>query len=133
MPSAVHTEMRKDPTSGRWVLVPHSEPVSTRNSPCPFCPGREAETPPEIAAYRTNGQPPNSSEWLVRVIPERGPLLQIEGDIQRVGLGVFDHVSGRGASELVIEHPEHGSTWVALPTLCSLLRPYSRIVQPVCS
>ena len=116
MPSAVHTEMRKDPTSGRWVLVPHSEPVSTRNSPCPFCPGREAETPPEIAAYRTNGQPPNSSEWLVRVIPERGPLLQIEGDIHRVGLGVFDHVSGRGASELVIEHPEHGSTWDSLPT-----------------
>ena len=115
MASAVQTEMRRDPTSGRWVLVPHSGPEGTSSRPCPFCPGREAETPPEIVAYRTNGQPPNSPEWLVRVIPEWAPLLHIEGNIQRGALGLFDHMSGRGASELVIEHPAHGSTWDALP------------------
>jgi UDPglucose--hexose-1-phosphate uridylyltransferase len=85
------------------------------NGACPYCPGHEAETPPEIAAYRTNGQPSNSSEWLVRVIPERVPLLQIEGNIRREGQGIFDRVSGRGASELVIEHPEHGAAWDLLP------------------
>ena len=95
--------------------MPHPGPVATGSSPCPYCPGRETETPPEIVAYRTNGQPPNSPEWLVRVIPDRAPLLQIEGAIQRIALGLFDHMSGRGASELVIEHPEHGSTWDALP------------------
>jgi UDPglucose--hexose-1-phosphate uridylyltransferase len=49
------------------------------------------------------------------VIPERAPLLQIEGDIQREGLGIFDKVSGRGASEIVIETPDHRASWDALP------------------
>ncbi len=110
-----HTELRKDPTSGRWVLVQNRAGRPSNGTRCPFCPGHEAETPPEITAYRSDGQPPNSSEWLVRVIPERAPLLQIEGDIQREGLGIFDKVSGRGASEIVIETPDHGASWDALP------------------
>jgi UDPglucose--hexose-1-phosphate uridylyltransferase len=107
------TELRKDPVTNRWVLVQRGAPLDHGNahSPCPFCPGHEAATPKEIAAYRTNGQPANSAEWLVRVIPERAPLLQIEGEIQREGLGVFDRVSGRGASEILIEHPTHHASW----------------------
>jgi len=108
------TELRKDPTSGRWVLVQNRASRPSDGTRCPFCPGHEAETPPEIAAYRSDGQPPNSADWLVRVIPERAPLLQIEGDIQREGLGMFDKVSGRGASEIVIETPDHGASWDAL-------------------
>jgi UDPglucose--hexose-1-phosphate uridylyltransferase len=85
------------------------------NGECPFCPGNENHTPKEIAAYRTNGQPPNSPDWLVRVIPERAPLLQIEGMIHREGVGMFDKISSRGASEIVVEHPDHGATWHDLP------------------
>jgi len=109
------TELRKDPTSGRWVLVQHRTTRPRDNGGCPFCSGHEQETPPEIAAYRSNGQPPNSPEWLVRVIPERAPLLQTEGDIQREGLGIFDMVSGRGASEILIESPEHNLSWESQP------------------
>lgn len=109
------TELRKDPATNRWVLVQREASPDRGNGPCPFCPGREAATPAEIAAYRTNGQPANSSEWLVRVIPERAPLFQIEGDIQREGLGIFDRVSGRGASEILIEHPDHHASWDTLP------------------
>ncbi len=115
MDAATRTELRKDPVSGRWILVRHGTARSSGKGPCPFCPGHEADTPPEIAAYRTNGQPANSPEWLVRVIPARAPLLQIEGDIHRDGLGIFDRVSGRGASEIVIEHPNHGASWDILP------------------
>jgi len=114
-PAISRTELRKDPTSGRWVLVQNRTNRPNDGAQCPFCPGHEAETPPEIAAYRSDGQPPNSPEWLVRVIPERAPLLQIEGDIQREGLGIFDKVSGRGASEIVIETPDHGASWDGLP------------------
>lgn len=110
------TELRKDPASGRWVLVRDGSVRRNGDAACPFCPGREAETPLEIAAYRTNGQLPNSSDWTVRVIPERSPLLQIEGHIQREGIGIFDRVSGRGASEIVIESPDHGASWDAVPT-----------------
>ncbi len=115
MPLGSGNELRKDPTSGRWVLVQNRASRPSDGTRCPFCPGHETETPPEIAAYRSNGQTPNSSDWLVRVIPERAPLLQIEGDIQREGLGVFDKVSGRGASEIVVENPDHGASWDALP------------------
>jgi UDPglucose--hexose-1-phosphate uridylyltransferase len=69
----------------------------------------------EIAAYRTNGQPANSSEWLVRVIPEWAPLLRIEGSIQREGFGIYDKVSSRGASEVVIESPHHTAQWETMP------------------
>ena len=109
------TELRKDPTSGRWVLVLSGEPCQNAQGFCPFCPGHEEETPPEIAAYRTNGQPANSSEWLVRVIPDRAPLLQVEGEIQREGFGIFDKVSSRGASEIVIESPDHEASWDVMP------------------
>jgi len=109
------TELRKNPATNRWVLVQRGPSAASASELCPFCPGRESSTPPEIVAYRSNGQPANSSEWLVRVIPERAPLLQIEGDIQREGVGIFDRVSGRGASEILIEHPDHKATWDSLP------------------
>jgi UDPglucose--hexose-1-phosphate uridylyltransferase len=110
-----HTELRKDPASGRWVLVRHGDLFPKKNGSCPFCPGNEAETPPEVAAYRPNGSAPNGPEWLVRVVPERAPLFQVEGAIRREGLGMFDRVSGRGASEIVVEHPEHDLAWDGLP------------------
>lgn len=109
------SELRKDPATNRWVLVKRENPPDHGSALCPFCPGREAATPGEIAAYRTNGQLANNSDWLVRVIPERVPLLQIEGNIQRDGLGMFDRVSGRGASEILIEHPDHHASWDTLP------------------
>ncbi len=109
--SSPRTELRKDPASGRWVLVRHEAPRWNGNGLCPFCPGHEEQTPKEIAAYRTNGQSPDSPEWLLRVIPERAPILQIEGNIYREGFGIFDMVSGRGASEILIEAPDHENRW----------------------
>jgi UDPglucose--hexose-1-phosphate uridylyltransferase len=41
--------------------------------------------------------------------------MQVEGDIQREGLGMFDKVSSRGASEIVIESPAHNASWDTLP------------------
>jgi UDPglucose--hexose-1-phosphate uridylyltransferase len=38
---------------------------------CPFCPGNEHMTPPEI--YRLNGE---DGHWRVRVVPNKFPALQ---------------------------------------------------------
>jgi UDPglucose--hexose-1-phosphate uridylyltransferase len=97
------------------VLVRHGQPIAKQNGHCPFCPGSEAETPPEIIAHRPNGGAANGPNWQLRVIPEQAPLFQVEGAIRREGLGVFDRVSGRGASEILVEHPEHDATWDDLP------------------
>ncbi|MGH9457720.1 MAG: galactose-1-phosphate uridylyltransferase, partial [Thermoanaerobaculia bacterium] len=57
---------------------------------CPFCPGNESETPPEIARIGT------PQHWDVRVVPNRFPA---------VGTGGM-----RGVHEVVVDSPEHDAT-----------------------
>ena len=58
-------ELRKDPTRGQWVLI-RPEPPAGDGSECPYCPGAEAASGPEIAAYRKDGSAPNTPGWMVR-------------------------------------------------------------------
>jgi UDPglucose--hexose-1-phosphate uridylyltransferase len=46
----------------------------------------------------------------VRVVPERDPYFAIEEELIREGIGMFDRISTRGASEIVIESPDHDMT-----------------------
>jgi len=107
-------ELRKDPTTGRWVLVhrPRGEsPVQMDPAGvCAFCPGNESMTPREIVAYRPSGSRPNDTGWQVRVFPEGDPYFRIEEELVREGVGMFDLVSTRGASEIVVEAPSHEVT-----------------------
>ena len=72
-------ELRKDPTRGQWVLI-RPEPPAGDGSECPYCPGAEAASGPEIAAYRKDGSAPNTPGWMVRVVAERDPYFRIEDD-----------------------------------------------------
>ena len=115
-------ELRKDPIIGRWVII--STDRSKRPSDfsresvvlkgaqfCPFCPGNESKTPPEIMAYRPgeNGNR-NMPGWNLRVVPNKFPALGIEGDLDRQADGMFDKMNGIGAHEVVIETPNHAET-----------------------
>ncbi len=109
-------ELRKDPLMSRWVAVlsdsksPEEYSVSqdeTTESDCKFCSGREKETPSELAAIRDNNTLPNESGWWARVIPSAKPILQIEGDLGRRGIGMYDKMNCIGATEILIETPEH--------------------------
>ena len=107
-------ELRKDPATGRWVLVRRRvagsiEGVSDSGA-CPFCPGNEGMTPLEITSYRTPGSRPNEPGWQVRVFPEGDPYFRIEEELVREGVGMFDRVSTRGASEILVEDPRHDMT-----------------------
>ena len=95
-------ELRKDLTTWKWVLVRRSkrQPGDGTGPDCPFCPGNEPMTPPEIAAYRPEGSAADTAGWQVRVIPERDPYFTIEEDLVREGVGMFDRVSTRRASEI---------------------------------
>jgi UDPglucose--hexose-1-phosphate uridylyltransferase len=105
-------ELRKDPATGKWVLVrrPGVRPWEGAGEACPFCPGNERLTPAEIVAYRLPESRPNDRGWQVRVIPEGDPYFMIEEELVREGVGMFDRVSNRGASEIVIEDPRHDVT-----------------------
>lgn len=104
------SELRKDLTRSEWVLVRPGGGVRSEGNECPFCPGNEASTPPEIAAYRKEGSAPNTPGWQVRVIPEADPYFRVEWDLVREGAGMYDKVTPRGASELIIESPSHEDT-----------------------
>lgn len=111
-------ELRKDPVSDRWVIIATDrvrrpsdfvrKPVPAEPSGlfCPFCEGNEAKTPPEVLAYR-HGTPANSPGWQLRVVPNKFPVLGIEGELEREGEGLFDRMQGIGAHEVIVESPEH--------------------------
>lgn len=110
-------ELRKDPVVGRWVIVSTGrarrptafdhEPVRRKGGFCPFCPGHEDKTPPEVYADRSRETTPDSPGWKVRVVSNKYPALEIEGELIRKGEGPYDKMSGVGAHEVIIECPEH--------------------------
>lgn len=110
-------QLRKDPVTKRWVITILENPKGPRDFPtlskqlegndCPFCSGHEAQTPPEVMSYREPNTLPNQPGWRVRVVPNRYPALQIEGDLDRTGIGLYDMMNGVGAHEVIIETPDH--------------------------
>jgi UDPglucose--hexose-1-phosphate uridylyltransferase len=81
---------------------------------CPYCPGGEAVSGPEIAAYRKEGSAPNTPGWTVRVVAERDPYFRIERELVREGVGMFDMITPRGASEVIVESPRHDDTLASM-------------------
>lgn len=110
-------QLRKDPVTSRWIIVNaedpkkpgdyHVEPRERSSKACPFCPGNEAMTPPEITAYGRKGGAPNGAGWKLRVIPNKFPALRIEESTDKIGKGVYDKLGGFGAHEILIETPDH--------------------------
>ena len=118
-------ELRKDPVVDRWVIIAaqrgkrptdFNTTVRRRESEsCPFCPGNENLTPPEVLVNRDRETRPNSPGWQLRVISNKYPALKVEGQLRRQGEGIFDKMSGIGAHEVIIETPEHRFDLVDLP------------------
>ncbi len=113
-------ELRKDPIIGRWVIISTergkrptdfaSVPPTKKSNFCPFCYGNETKTPPEVYALREPGTEKDTPGWRVRVVPNKFPALQIEGEINRQGEGIYDKMNGIGAHEVIIETPDHNKT-----------------------
>ncbi|TKJ38577.1 galactose-1-phosphate uridylyltransferase [candidate division LCP-89 bacterium B3_LCP] len=110
-------ELRHDPIQKRWVIIATErgrrpsdfarlEPEQSGGF-CPFCEGNEDKTPPEVLVLGRDGRAPNSPGWDIRVVPNKFPALRIEGEIDRIGVGIFDKMNGIGAHEVVIESPHH--------------------------
>jgi UDPglucose--hexose-1-phosphate uridylyltransferase len=113
-------ELRKDPIIGRWVIISTergkrptdfaSVPPAKRSNFCPFCYGNETKTPPEVYSIREPGTHKDTPGWSIRVVPNKFPALQIEGELNRQGEGIYDKMNGIGAHEVIIETPDHDKT-----------------------
>ena len=108
------SELRQDPLTRDWVILspgraarPHDTngDVAVR---CPFCPGREAQTPPEVDRITIG------DDWAVRVVPNRYALLE-PGALSRQAAEFGRRMPGIGAHEVIIETPEHERTLGTLP------------------
>lgn len=118
-------ELRKDPVTGRWVIIAPDRakrPMDYQHEFKlvegrfdPFAEGNESATPPEIIAYRNYGSHPNGPGWRVRVVPNKFPALQVEGDLQKRGDGIYDLMNGIGAHEVIIECPHYETNMSRLP------------------
>jgi UDPglucose--hexose-1-phosphate uridylyltransferase len=118
-------EFRKDPIVGRWVIIAperakrpydfkEEDELSTEAFD-PFLEGNESATPGEILAYRTAGTAADQPGWRVRVVPNKFPALKIEGDLRKRGEGMYDHMQGIGAHEVIIECPHFETNLSRLP------------------
>lgn len=99
---------RQDPLSGEWVLFApnrgtrpnafiRSAAEPANDTSCPFCPGHENETPPEISRRGT------SDAWTIRVIPNRYPALRSDSR----GPLATGSMAGNGHHEVIIDTPSH--------------------------
>lgn len=111
------SEFRWDSLKGAWVITEDQRERQPREfiierqkattSLCPLCPGQEPKTPSEVYAYRPEGGVENGPGWQVRVVPNKFPLLRIEGTLNPRGEGLYRSMRGIGAHEVIIETPDH--------------------------
>jgi UDPglucose--hexose-1-phosphate uridylyltransferase len=114
------SELRKDPISGRWIIIaperrqrpdeyacPRPENEASSATGCPFCPGNEAETPPEVFSRRDPETKADQPGWRVRVVPNKFPALKRGSTAATRTTGLFTAMDGVGAHEVIIDSPAH--------------------------
>ncbi len=111
-------ELRYDPHRGEWTLIapgrsarPHpahyARATPAQDDPaCPFCPGNESETPPEVAAIREEKSAENALGWRARCVTNKYPAVG-SGELTRTGEDVFSSLKGGGRHEVLIDSPHH--------------------------
>ncbi|RKY38806.1 MAG: galactose-1-phosphate uridylyltransferase [Candidatus Omnitrophota bacterium] len=101
-------ELRKNILTNEWVIIATERAkrpedfqkektfisLQERVENCPFCPGNEKMTPPEVFAFREEGSLPDTPEWRVRVVPNKFPAQDLH--------------------EVIIETPFHHKTIATL-------------------
>ncbi len=113
-------ELRYNRLNDTWVIIskerakrPHDYPLKTEDKKkenkenCPFEPGNEHMTPPEVYAIREPESEPNSPNWRVRIIPNKFPALRPDQTFYRTSEAIYDKIGGFGYHEVVIDTPDH--------------------------
>jgi UDPglucose--hexose-1-phosphate uridylyltransferase len=119
-------ELRQDPIGGGWVAITAGRAarpeaflgdVGTPRGPlgCPFCPGNEHMTPPEVWADRDPGTEPDRPGWHVRVVPNKFPAFAGPPAEARNNGGLYRSAPTAGVHEVVIHNPDHLATLADLP------------------
>jgi UDPglucose--hexose-1-phosphate uridylyltransferase len=109
-------ELRQNFFTKEWVIIATErakrpeelathravQPVPAFVETCPFCPGNESKTPPEVMRTPVDGKP-----WEVRVIPNKFAALSTEVQPIRSLQHLRRRVAGFGFHEVIIDSPDH--------------------------
>lgn len=95
----IATERAKRPED----LATHrvAQPIPEFVESCPFCPGNESKTPPEVMRIRAG------DSWAVRVIPNKFAALSADLQPTRSLQHLRRRVDGFGFHEVIIDSPDH--------------------------
>lgn len=109
-------ELRQNIITREWVVIAterakrpdqfarkniSEEILPARDTACPFCPGNEIMSTPDILRY--DGE----DGWRLRIIKNKYAALVSEGGLQRTMHGIYRSMNAFGYHDVVIEHPEH--------------------------
>jgi galactose-1-phosphate uridylyltransferase len=119
-------ELRQDPIGGGWVAITAGRAarpeaflgdVGSPRGPlgCPFCPGNEHLTPPEVWADRDPGTGPDRPGWHVRVVPNKFPAFAGPPAAAHRNGGLYRSEPTAGVHGVVIHNPDHEATLAGLP------------------
>jgi UDPglucose--hexose-1-phosphate uridylyltransferase len=112
------SELRRDLTTDRWVIIapergrrprdapPQSRPAARAlpfDPACPFCPGNESQLPGIIAELPLAQNP----GWRTRVVPNKFPAVSHDVAHRKHGETFYETAAGQGYHEVVIESPRH--------------------------
>ncbi len=111
-------ELRRDPLSGRWVVVApkratrpqafaRSQIREDTAEACPFCPGREGLTPPELLSFPSSRDDPTAPGWEVRVFANRYPAFLPDREPRLRRVGTHWKTPAFGFHEVVVHGPDH--------------------------
>jgi UDPglucose--hexose-1-phosphate uridylyltransferase len=111
-------ELREDPLSGRVVAIAAGRaarpeaflrdvgpPRGTLG--CPFCPGNEHMTPPELWVDRDPASEADGPGWQVRVVPNKFPAFAGPPGPTSADGGLYRSAPSAGTHEVVIHSPDH--------------------------
>jgi UDPglucose--hexose-1-phosphate uridylyltransferase len=116
----IATERAKRPEDFYCQDKTSVEPLPAFSPHCPFCPGNESQTPPELYSLRKD------SQWEIRVTPNKFPALVSKGKkIHHLDDGKH-WMNGVGIHEVIVETPIHNQTTALLPEphITDILRTY---------
>jgi UDPglucose--hexose-1-phosphate uridylyltransferase len=108
-------ELRQNFMTKEWVVIATerakrpdqmavhrpAKPLPSFLENCPFCPGHENQTPPEILRL------PDGEGWKVRVVPNKFAALSPDAKPERIIRRTMRSMGGFGEHDVIVETPDH--------------------------
>jgi UDPglucose--hexose-1-phosphate uridylyltransferase len=111
-------ELRKDYILDRWIIISEGrgkrpsdnvKKEEIKSTSCAFCPGNEAQTPPETMRISDNKK---SKKWKIRVIKNKFAAVDLKGNpFIQTHNSYYTFSGDYGDHEIIIETPEHGKNF----------------------